>query len=239
MPPQWKTTVKSDAGTVTADKCQKNLPLTGVRLVFTGTQLEREDTAHMILRQGQLLGLIYLTLFSLWITSEVFLLVKRQATTGLAASDRGFTKQALVFFIFTNLGAIACLALFREAVFATEATAVVGLALMVSGLLLRWWAVAHLGRFFTVNVAVAGDHRVVDTGPYRLIRHPSYTGLLLTCLGVGLCFGNFASLLVIVVPIIALALKRMRVEEAALATALGENYRTYMSHTKRLIPGVY
>ena len=193
----------------------------------------------MILRQGHLLGLIYLTLFSLWVTSEVFLLVKLRATTGVVASDRGFTKQALVFFLLTNIGAIACLAFFRDAVFATEATATVGLALMVAGLLLRWWAIVHLGRFFTVNVAVASDHRVVDTGPYRLIRHPSYTGILLTCLGVGLCFGNFASLLVIVVPIVALALKRMRVEEAALAGALGDDYRTYMSHTKRLIPGVY
>jgi protein-S-isoprenylcysteine O-methyltransferase len=193
----------------------------------------------MILRQGQLLGMIYLTLFSLWITSEVFLLVKRRATSGIVASDQGFTKQALIVFILTNLGAVMCLALFRQAVFATEATAVVGLALMVAGLLLRWWAVAHLGRFFTVNVAVASDHRVVDTGPYRLIRHPSYTGILLTCLGVGLCFGNLASLLVIVVPIVALALKRVRVEEAALASELGEDYRTYMSHTKRLIPGVY
>ena len=193
----------------------------------------------MILRQGHLLGLIYLTLFSLWVTSEVFLLVKLRATTGVVASDRGFTKQALVFFLLTNIGAVACLAFFRDAVFATEATATVGLALMVAGLLLRWWAIVHLGRFFTVNVAVANDHRVVNTGPYRLIRHPSYTGILLTCLGVGLCFGNFASLLVIVVPIVALALKRMRVEEAALAGALGDDYRTYMSHTKRLIPGVY
>lgn len=193
----------------------------------------------MILRQGQLLGMIYLTLFSLWITSEVFLLVKRRATSGIVASDQGFTRQALVVFIVTNLGAVMCLALFRQAVFATDVTAVVGLALMVAGLLLRWWAVAHLGRFFTVNVAVASDHRVVDTGPYRLIRHPSYTGILLTCLGVGLCFGNLASLLVIVVPIVALALKRVRVEEAALASELGEDYRTYMSHTKRLIPGVY
>ena len=119
----------------------------------------------MILRQGPLLGQLYLLLFSLWITSEVFLLVKRRATTGLAARDRGFVKRALIFFICTNLGAIACLALFRRAVFATEATAVVGLALMVSGLLLRWWSVVHLGRYFTVNVAVADDHRVVDTGP--------------------------------------------------------------------------
>jgi protein-S-isoprenylcysteine O-methyltransferase len=239
MPFRRKTTLKSDAGGATADNCQKNLPPTGATLVFESNTTRREDTARMILRQGQLLGMIYLTLFSLWITSEVFLLVKRRATSGIVAGDQGFTKQALVVFIVTNLGAVMCLALFRQAVFATQVTAVAGLALMVAGLLLRWWAVTHLGRFFTVNVAVASDHRVIDTGPYRLIRHPSYTGILLTCLGVGLCFGNFASLLVIVVPIVALALKRVQIEEAALASELGEDYRAYMSHTKRLIPGVY
>lgn len=193
----------------------------------------------MILRQGLLLGQLYLLLFSLWITSEVFLLVKRKASAGLVAADDGFVKQALIFFVFTNILAIACLAVFREAVFATQLTAVVGLALMVSGLLLRWWSVLHLGRYFTVNVAVARDHRVVDTGPYRHIRHPSYTGMLLTCLGVGVCFGNYASLVVIVVPVIALILKRVRVEEEALSGALGEGYRRYMGHTKRLIPGIY
>jgi protein-S-isoprenylcysteine O-methyltransferase len=193
----------------------------------------------MILRQGPLLGQIYLLLFSLWITSEVFLLVKRKATSGLAAADQGFVKQALIFFVFTNLLAIACLAVFRQAVFATEITAVAGLALMVSGLLLRWWSVVHLGRFFTVNVAVADDHCVIVTGPYRVIRHPSYTGMLLTCLGVGVCFGNYASLLVMIVPIVALTLKRVRVEEEALSSALGQGYRTYMGHTKRLIPGIY
>ena len=71
------------------------------------------------------------------------------------------------------------------------------------------------------------------------MRHPSYTGVLLLALGVGFCFGNVASFLVIVIPMIALLLKRMRVEEEVLAAALGKAYRDYMGRTKRLIPGVY
>ncbi len=54
-----------------------------------------------------------------------------------------------------------------------------------------------------------------------------------------MCFGNYVSLLVIVVPLVALTLKRVRVEEDALANALGDGYRTYVGHTKRLIPGIY
>jgi protein-S-isoprenylcysteine O-methyltransferase Ste14 len=184
----------------------------------------------VILRQAPILGMIYLTFFSLWITGEVFLLMRQRATTGLAANDRRFTKQALLSFIFANVLAVACLALFRQATFATIATSLVGLLLMATGPLLRWWAIL---------VAVANGHRVIDTGPYRRIRHPSYTGLLMMCLGVGLCFGNYASLVVIFVPMVVLALKRMRVEETSLANSLGDGYRSYMSHTKRLIPGIY
>jgi protein-S-isoprenylcysteine O-methyltransferase Ste14 len=73
--------------------------------------------------------------------------------------------------------------------------------------------VTHLGRFFTVNVAVASDHLVVESGPYRWIRHPSYAGMLLVATCVGVCFGNVVSLLVILVPVLLLTVKRMRIEE--------------------------
>ncbi len=65
-----------------------------------------------------------------------------------------------------------------------------GATVFLGGTFLRWWSVWHLGRFFTVNVVVAEDHRVVDTGPYRLIRHPSYSGLLLQLAGLGLSLGT-------------------------------------------------
>jgi protein-S-isoprenylcysteine O-methyltransferase Ste14 len=80
---------------------------------------------------------------------------------------------------------------------------------------------------------------VIDSGPYRLIRHPSYTGILLIVTGVALCFGNFASVLVLALPNFALLMQRMHIEEAALSRALGESYQRYMSRTKRLIPGIY
>lgn len=113
------------------------------------------------------------------------------------------------------------------------------LCLLVVGLTLRWLSIHHLGRFFTVNVAIARDHEVVDSGPYRFIRHPSYTGNLLAVLGLALSFQNWVSLLVIFVPCCAVMLHRIRLEEAALLEALGERYRRYMQRTKRLIPAVY
>jgi protein-S-isoprenylcysteine O-methyltransferase len=122
---------------------------------------------------------------------------------------------------------------------ATAPLGAVGLVLFVAGLALRWYAIAYLGRFFTVNVAIASDHRVIDTGPYRYVRHPSYAGALLAFLGLGLCLGNWASILCTVVPPFCVFLWRMRVEEAALVAGLGPEYREYMGRTQRLIPAIY
>jgi protein-S-isoprenylcysteine O-methyltransferase len=114
----------------------------------------------------------------------------------------------------------------------------VALVLFVSGLGIRWWAVITLGKFFTVDVATHDDHALVSTGPFRFVRHPSYTGLLLAFLGFGVSLGNTASLLVLIVPIAAALAYRMRVEEAALHRALGASYEAYCARTKRLIPGL-
>jgi len=114
-----------------------------------------------------------------------------------------------------------------------------GLALFVAGLALRWWAIVHLGRFFTVDVAIADDHRVVDDGPYRYVRHPSYTGVLLAFAGYGVCVGNWLSLLLVTVPIALAFGRRIQVEETALQASLGEAYRQYAGRTRRLLPCLY
>jgi protein-S-isoprenylcysteine O-methyltransferase len=114
-----------------------------------------------------------------------------------------------------------------------------GVALFLAGLGLRWYAIGYLGRLFTFDVAIAADHPVIDTGPYRFIRHPAYTGSLLTFLGVGLCGGNLLALPVLMTPIACAFLRRIGIEEAALETGLGTPYRDYARRTKRLIPFVY
>ncbi len=116
---------------------------------------------------------------------------------------------------------------------------VCGICVFVIGLVLRLYSILYLGRFFTINVAIATDHRLIDSGPYRFVRHPSYTGALMLFLGLGLGMGNWLSLVVITVPVFAAFWWRMRIEETALAEALGEPYRIYMKRTKRLIPVIY
>ena len=71
------------------------------------------------------------------------------------------------------------------------------MVLFAAGLLLRWWAIISLGRFFIVNVTIEKDHELVERGPFRIVRHPLYTGVLLAFVGYALSLGNWAALLVI------------------------------------------
>lgn len=116
---------------------------------------------------------------------------------------------------------------------------IVGLVTVILGIALRQWSVRTLGRFFTVQVQVRSDQTVVDTGPYRWVRHPSYTAIIMSFTGIGIALENWLSLLVLtVVPTIGLVV-RIRVEEMALLDALGEPYRRFSESRARLIPKVW
>jgi len=120
-----------------------------------------------------------------------------------------------------------------------QVVALVGVVLFALGILLRWWAILVLGRFFTVDVTIERDHELVERGPFRVLRHPSYAGVLLAFVGFALSLLNWAALLVVLLPISAAFVHRMNVEEKALTDALGSTYTEYMSRTKRLVPFVY
>ena len=115
----------------------------------------------------------------------------------------------------------------------------VAVVLFAAGLAIRWWAIVILGRFFTVDVVIEKDHELVERGPFRWVRHPSYTGVLLAFLGWAMTLWNWVAMAVVLVPILVAFLRRMKVEEAALSGALGDRYAEYMRRTKRLVPLVY
>jgi protein-S-isoprenylcysteine O-methyltransferase Ste14 len=111
-----------------------------------------------------------------------------------------------------------------------------GIALMLGGTALRWYAIRCLGRFFTRDVNVQPGQTVVQSGPYRWIRHPSYTGTMLVAVGIGLVLCNWLSLAVVAAGAVFGHLVRVQVEEQALQIELGEPYLDYMRHTRRFIP---
>ena len=116
---------------------------------------------------------------------------------------------------------------------------IAGMVVILLGTALRWWAIFTLGRYFTIDVAVRSTQSVVQSGPYRFVRHPSYTAILIMLLGVGMVLANWASLVVILAGGLIGLLYRIRVEERALVEALGKPYMDYMRRTKRLIPLIF
>lgn len=113
---------------------------------------------------------------------------------------------------------------------------VLGVIFIILGVALRWYAIRTLGRFFTRDVAVSAGQQVVQSGPYRLIRHPAYSGTFLTMLGVGLAMTNWASLVALLVCVFAGHFYRVRIEEKALIRTIGQPYIEYMRRTRRFIP---
>ena len=115
----------------------------------------------------------------------------------------------------------------------------VGLALLVGGAVFRYWSVRTLGRFFKVTVGVADDQRVVDEGPYGVVRHPSYTGMLVVYLGIGAALDSWISVAGAFVPLLLAILNRIRHEERVLRRDLGQPYEAYARRTRALVPGLW
>ncbi|MBS2032282.1 MAG: isoprenylcysteine carboxylmethyltransferase family protein [Deltaproteobacteria bacterium] len=113
------------------------------------------------------------------------------------------------------------------------------IVLGVAGAAVRTWAISTLGRYFTRTVQVSSDQPVIENGPYKLIRHPSYTGLGFLFISIALALTNWISLALCVVSSVIAAVYRIRVEEAALVQAIGAPYAEYMRRTKRLIPYIF
>ena len=111
-----------------------------------------------------------------------------------------------------------------------------GVTLILLGSLLRRYCWRALGDYFTGDVRARVNQPVIRTGPYRLVRHPSYTGGIMMFSGIGLALGSILSFLLLTLMTIAAYGYRVAVEERALLEAIGEPYRSYMSECKRFIP---
>jgi protein-S-isoprenylcysteine O-methyltransferase Ste14 len=114
-----------------------------------------------------------------------------------------------------------------------------GVAVLWLGLAVRAWAIATLGRAFRTTVEVDPGQAVVTSGPYRWVRHPSYTGLLMLVAGYGLAAGTWVGLAACLVLPPAAVVRRIAVEEAELDRVLGEPYRAYRARTARLVPRLW
>jgi len=189
---------------------------------------------------------LYITLLilipTIWLAFEIGLVIKDHSRgKGKTIRDKGtrfFNFVAITF----GITAAAILNGIQKFVFPggkTSTVFFVGIAIMLTGMALRYWAVVTLGASFRTTIETESGQKVISAGPYKLIRHPSYSGWLLICIGYGIAVQNWLSLIVAVsLPLTAL-LYRIHAEEKALISTLGSDYVEYQKRTKRLIPRVW
>lgn len=175
-----------------------------------------------------------------YLVFEIYLLAVKRGRDAVTKADQGTLR--LVWILIAG----GCLVGFLVAPNVTflgwpDNRGIVFLAdlLIVAGFALRIWAIVHLGKFFTVDVGIQQGHHVVQDGPYRFVRHPSYSGAMLALTGIALLTFNWLGFFIIVGCSLTAYYLRLAVEEKVLLRNLGEDYRRYAERTKRLIPGIY
>jgi protein-S-isoprenylcysteine O-methyltransferase Ste14 len=187
---------------------------------------------------------VWVCLYWLWVVVEIYVVftarIRRGGDSGVTTSDRGsmFVLWVVIFSSITASFSVA--AVYKaSAIHAGHWLQEVSLVLLCLGLAIRITAIYTLGRSFTANVSIHAKQTLHRRGLFHYARHPSYTGMLLIFLALGLHMQNWLSLAIVLGPPFAALLYRIHVEEAALTGAFGEDYRDYSRTTKRLVPGLY
>jgi protein-S-isoprenylcysteine O-methyltransferase Ste14 len=174
-----------------------------------------------------------------WALLEVSLRI-REGVQGKAGRerDRG-TRVLIAVTLGAAIGLAGAAASLAPSLQVPAAGRAAGVVVMWLGLAIRIWAIAALRGAFRTTVEVDPDQTVVSTGPYKSIRHPAYSGLLLIVAGFGLTWGNWVSFAVCAVLPLPAVLWRIHVEEAELNRVLGDAYGTYQMRTARLVPWLW
>ena len=177
-----------------------------------------------------------------WIAFEVWLVARERSTSKKDTQDRGSRGSIIVWWcIAIILGIFAAPYLMPYLVLPGNAVVlfVVGMILAWGGILLRFWSVQTLGKFFRSKVEIQEEHRLIRSGPYRYLRNPSYTGALITLVGFGVGVGNWLSICVLLIAGLLSFVRRISVEDRALADRFGNEYEEYRKRTWALVPFVW
>jgi protein-S-isoprenylcysteine O-methyltransferase Ste14 len=181
-------------------------------------------------------GMVLTACYFGWIAVEIFNLW----TTRRHEADRQVKDRGSIWVIFAGVFVATSMAFLARSLkwgILTGATQYFGLALMLAGIAFREWSIMTLGRNFSEVVVIDSDQRLVTRGPYRWLRHPAYTGGLMTMTGLPLALGTWLGALVAFIALLGAYTYRVRVEEQALLAAFGDEYRAYIRHTSRFFPG--
>jgi protein-S-isoprenylcysteine O-methyltransferase Ste14 len=188
--------------------------------------------------EGPIFALIFWAAFASWILPEVIAWRFKRSTDSSNAHDKGSLNLIVILWWLAIAMDFSFSLLLPHAAISWKRTSLffVGIGLMLLGIALRWYSVAVLGKYFTFDVAIHDGQGLIEAGPYRYLRHPSYSGALLSLLGFSLSLGNWAGLVASLSCLGLAYAYRIPVEESALVSALGETYKQYQKRTWRLVP---
>ena len=181
---------------------------------------------------------MWIASYVLWLVPEIVFSLRLKSQNDALKADRG-SKAVVILSINAGVALAFFTAFHAPAYFVGahwKAMFAAGIVLWLSGIAFRLYTIRVLGRFFTYDVAISRGQHVVEAGPYRWLRHPSYSGSLLSAIGFGMTLTNWLALLF---PAGCLALGylyRIPIEEKALLQGLGAEYESYQKRTWRLIP---
>jgi protein-S-isoprenylcysteine O-methyltransferase Ste14 len=175
-----------------------------------------------------------------YLAFEIYLLAAKRGRGAITSDDRGTLSWAWMLILGSCVFGFFVARRFSFLEWPEEMWIVAAADLLIlAGIALRLWAIVHLGKLFTVDVGIQSEHRVVQDGPYRLVRHPSYTGAMIAMTGIACLTLNWLGFIVIVGCCLAAYMIRISVEENVLMNNLGDDYRRYAARTKRLIPWIF
>ena len=190
-----------------------------------------------------------LTTVVAWSLLVSFLVLQRVMRRGeearslqASAADRGSTRLLGAAFLLGALALVAAPVLNAQGIAESSHGPVIGwigVAVLICGLALRLWSQAVLGRYYTSTLRHGEDQPILASGPYRILRHPGYAGLLLAWVGAGLATANWAAALAVTLVMSVAYRYRIAAEEAMLLDTFGGRYKEYMARTWRLMPYVY
>jgi protein-S-isoprenylcysteine O-methyltransferase Ste14 len=156
-------------------------------------------------------------------------------------SDK-FSVYAILFgFLISQVFSIIEWAYFRPAFhqFSFDGFTISGISLVIAGTIFRVWSIRTLGKYFTATVQKVDEHKIITTGAYRILRHPSYTGAFLAVIGGAVMLHAYFGIAITLVVISAVYYYRIKVEEETLIKIFGDEYKVYRTKTKRMIPYIY
>jgi protein-S-isoprenylcysteine O-methyltransferase Ste14 len=182
---------------------------------------------------------IFIIVWAVWFASEILLnRLFRSGKSDQKNLDKGTIRIIWITIGIANSMGILAAILIRLPVSSNIIVQYCGILIIISGMILRFVSIMTLGRFFTVDVTIRADHKIKKDGVYRLIRHPSYTGSIISFIGFGISLNNWISLFVITVPVIIAMFNRIKIEENLLIEQFGSEYQEYMKKSYRLIPWI-